>query len=174
MARPNRGLPPATFAQASNYLSTRFQGKTIDEVQRFVREEMAQLRSELDEISARIPDRERERVRASLMDLVITGNSYEVEFPVLSADGGRERIVAAQGILHRNERGEPEKVSGVVQDVTDLRRKERELEEKNAELERFVYLVSHDLKSPLVTIKTFLGYLEQDVARGETDQAAKS
>lgn len=49
-----RGLPPATFAQASNYLSTRFQGKTIDEVQRFVRDEMQQLRSELDEISARI------------------------------------------------------------------------------------------------------------------------
>jgi heat-inducible transcriptional repressor len=49
-----RGLPPSTFAQASNYLSTRFQGKTIDEVQRFVREEMQSLRQELDEISARI------------------------------------------------------------------------------------------------------------------------
>ena len=48
------GLPPATFIQASNYLSTRFQGKTIDEVQRFVREEMTSLRRELDEISARI------------------------------------------------------------------------------------------------------------------------
>jgi heat-inducible transcriptional repressor len=49
-----RGLPPATFAQASNYLSTRFQGKTIGEVQRFVRDEMESLRRELDEISARI------------------------------------------------------------------------------------------------------------------------
>lgn len=49
-----RGLPPSTFAQASNYLSTRFQGKTIDEVQRFVRDEMEALRRELDEISARI------------------------------------------------------------------------------------------------------------------------
>jgi heat-inducible transcriptional repressor len=49
-----RGLPPSTFAQASNYLSTRFQGKTIDEVQRFVRDEMQSLRRELDEISARI------------------------------------------------------------------------------------------------------------------------
>ena len=48
------GLPPATFIQASNYLSTRFQGKTIDEVQRFVREEVTSLRRELDEISARI------------------------------------------------------------------------------------------------------------------------
>ncbi len=48
------GLPPSTFIQASNYLSTRFQGKTIDEVQRFVRDEMQSLRRELDEISARI------------------------------------------------------------------------------------------------------------------------
>ncbi len=37
-----------------------------------------------------------------------------------------------------------------------------ELESKNAELERFTYTVSHDLKSPLFTIRGFLGYLEQD------------
>jgi heat-inducible transcriptional repressor len=48
------GLPPSTFIQASNYLSTRFQGKTIAEVQRFVRDEMQSLRRELDEIAARI------------------------------------------------------------------------------------------------------------------------
>ncbi len=48
------GLPPSTFVQASNYLSTRFQGKTIGEVQRFVRDDMEKLRRELDDISARI------------------------------------------------------------------------------------------------------------------------
>ena len=37
-----------------------------------------------------------------------------------------------------------------------------ELENKNAELERFTYTVSHDLKSPHFTIRGFLGYLEQD------------
>jgi signal transduction histidine kinase len=35
------------------------------------------------------------------------------------------------------------------------------LERKNAELERFAHTVSHDLKSPLVTIKGFLGHLER-------------
>jgi heat-inducible transcriptional repressor len=48
------GLPPSTLIRATNFLSTRFQGKTIGEVQRFVREEMESLRRELDEIAARI------------------------------------------------------------------------------------------------------------------------
>ena len=48
-------------------------------------------------------------------------------------------------------------------DITEHKRQERELSEKSAELERFTYTVSHDLKSPLVTVKTFLGYLEQDL-----------
>jgi len=45
-----------------------------------------------------------------------------------------------------------------------------ELETKNAELERFIYTVSHDLKSPLVTMKGFLGYLEQDLITGNAER----
>jgi len=37
------------------------------------------------------------------------------------------------------------------------------LEVKNAEMERFTYTVSHDLKSPLITINGFLGMLERDL-----------
>ena len=48
-----------------------------------------------------------------------------------------------------------------------------ELVEKNAELERFTYTVSHDLKSPLVTIKTFLGYLTQDMNAADKQRVEK-
>jgi len=41
----------------------------------------------------------------------------------------------------------------------------KELENKNAELERFTYTVSHDLKSPIVTIGGFLGFLTEDLEK---------
>ncbi len=53
--------------------------------------------------------------------------------------------------------------------LDEIQIKNRELERQNAELERFTYSVSHDLRAPLVTIKGFIGLLQQDLASENRD-----
>lgn len=74
-------------------------------------------------------------------------------------------------------RGRLTGIYGAVQDVTDRKHAEadrealiRELESKNAELERFTYTASHDLKSPLVTVRGFLAFLERDALEGNHER----
>ncbi len=71
-------------------------------------------------------------------------------------------------------------VASLVQDVTERIEIEAErtsliseLEARNAEMERFVYTVSHDLKAPLISIRGFLGWLQRDLAEGNEEEAAK-
>lgn len=49
----------------------------------------------------------------------------------------------------------------------------KQLSSKNAQLERFTYTVSHDLKTPLVTVRGFVGVLEKDLAEGNADGVKK-
>ncbi len=70
--------------------------------------------------------------------------------------------------------GDQHVFTGIIRDISERRQAEEErerlfaeLETKAAEMERFTYTVSHDLKSPLITIRGFLGLLQKDVAAGD-------
>ena len=68
----------------------------------------------------------------------------------------------------------------VVREITERKRAEAEMrkislevQHKNAELERFLYTASHDLKTPLVTVRAFLGYLVRDLAAADAGKIAE-
>ncbi len=50
----------------------------------------------------------------------------------------------------------------------------RHLAAKNAEVAQFAYTVSHDLKSPLVTVSGYVGALEEDLALNDKEAVADS
>ena len=66
--------------------------------------------------------------------------------------------------------GDGQFVLASIIDITERKRVNAELQAKAAELERFTYTVSHDLKSPLITIKSYIGMIDQDLAEGNIER----
>lgn len=108
--------------------------------------------------------------------LTESGQVHNFEFEVRRKDGSRAWLSQNVQAVY-DESGELLHFDGTVQDITarKLAEEEREtlikeLERRNEELERFTYTVSHDLKSPLITIQGFLGFVERDALAGKTDR----
>ena len=113
-----------------------------------------------------------------LIRKTLTGDRWEtVEIPILHQDGSVRTVLWNSATLFSPDKKTPVATIAQSQDITErkqaeetLQKSEAELRQKNAELERFIYTLSHDLKSPLVTINTFMGYLGQDMADNNAER----
>lgn len=93
--------------------------------------------------------------RGEFLNRKVNGESYWESAsisPIFSDEGGITHFVA------------------VSEDITARKQAEKELIDKNTELERFTYTVSHDLKSPLITIQSFAGMIRADLEAGRYDR----
>ena len=100
-----------------------------------------------------------ERADKVVKEAVAAGEPFSYEARVMMHDGSI-KTVFAQGKTVTNEQGEPVKTHGTVQDITTRKAHEQallssnnELRKSNHELDKFVYSVSHDLRSPLLSMK---------------------
>ena len=91
---------------------------------------------------------------------------FRKEYRIRRIDNGEVRWVNGLGEVSFDGEGHLQALTGTIQDITD-----RKL--RDEEVERFTFMISHDLRGPLVTVRTFLGYLEQDLAKGLAEGAAK-
>ena len=85
--------------------------------------------------------------------------TYVHEHRVRSRDG-TWRHFAIRAIPVFDARGEIREWVGVHTDITEQRLAESDLRESNEEIQRYAYIVSHDLRAPLVNIMGFTSEIE--------------
>ncbi len=93
--------------------------------------------------------------------------AYDLEHRIVRPDG-HLRWVHEQARVERDAAGKPVRMIGVVQDITERKQAElererlnRELDQRNRELQNVLYAASHDLRSPLLNIQGFSRRLDR-------------
>ncbi|MEZ4773399.1 MAG: ATP-binding protein [Bacteroidia bacterium] len=122
------------------------------------------------------PESRQIAVKESLPNFFATGITKNREYRIVKKNGDiMDVMLSAIGLFGKTQ--QIENTLAFMIDVTERKKYEsqqknliRELQTKNAELEKFTYSVSHDLKSPLVTIQGFLSLLKQEFSETATSQ----
>jgi len=92
------------------------------------------------------PD-DREELRRAFGEAVEEGQSYDLELRMRDIDG-TEHWVRTRAEPQSKD-GEIVRVRGILQDISERKRREKRLERQNARLEEFAHVVSHDIRNPL-------------------------
>jgi PAS domain S-box-containing protein len=89
-----------------------------------------------------------------------TLDEFSVEYRIIGADGAL-RWIWDRAFPVMDKHGKLHRVAGVTQDVTKRKIDQKRQEELIDEIKRFAYIISHDLRAPLVNLRGFSDELER-------------
>lgn len=123
-----------------------------------------------DILFARVHPADRGRLDQALARAMAADGGPVVEdFRIIRADGA-ERVAQFRAEVARTVEGRPVRVDATLQDITERKHMEvqlddlvRELKRSNEELEQFAYVASHDLRQPLRTVRSYLTLIEDSI-----------
>ncbi|MDP2695624.1 MAG: PAS domain-containing protein [Gallionella sp.] len=116
---------------------------------------------------------DRQLVDTCAREALEQGLTYSIDHRIVRPDG-TVRYVHEQAEVLCNEEGQPVRMHGTVQDITERKQAEEELRRSNTDLEQFAYAASHDMRQPLRMISSYLQLLEYDLAPVLTDETRQN
>ncbi len=97
---------------------------------------------------------EREKALAFYQTALREGAVRNAEFTALKKDGRRFPVELNVALI-RDSRGEPKGLVAFTRDVSDRKKMEIELRNRNEELEAFAHTISHDLLTPVAIVEGY-------------------
>lgn len=110
-----------------------------------------------------------DRCLAIYCDAFEARQSFAMEYRLRRHDGVY-RWIHDQGHPRYDAAGVFTGYIGSCLDISQLKQAEEKVRQKNAEISDFIYAASHDLRSPLITFRSFLGFLETDMKEGDSEK----
>lgn len=112
----------------------------------------------IEQAIAQVTEEQRQYVTTTLENAIYHHGAYDVTYPVIGFNDRKLRWLRAIGKLRADPSGEFSDFTGVVMDVTNIKKEEQR---KND----FIGMVSHELKTPLTSINAYLQFLQQQIKK---------
>lgn len=171
LSRHLQYTPLASMAIDENFVCTQW-NKAAEKIFGYTADEI--IGKDLSEIV--IPDHEKEEVM-EILDMLLAQEGGTHSVNENRTKDGRNIVCEWYNTPIVDASGKTVGIASLCEDVTEretIRQKQQllatELEARNAELERFVYTVSHDLRTPLISIKGLIGLLQKDIELDDVDR----
>ena len=119
-----------------------------------------QLSEQATDFLALVHEGDREIVQRSLK-IAAQGEAFQYRYR-MTHQSGIELWVETRAVPINDDNGELLGSLAITFDITGMMRSQQQVEERNRDLQEFTYMVSHDLKAPLFTIKGMVGILHDD------------